>query len=188
MSEILNQLQEVKLAAQAQTQASQAQTTEVANKMGQIDQTLQQAKQSIDAWKKEIKAEDIKGQGRYVTELFVDGDKDTFYPVYFEMPSGDETIIQVFREYYWNSKKNTSEDNDRPSDFNDTHVTSALVVLKGQAHPWNGQANYLRTVVNCQKYRQCVAKVGFKAWCETQKLNSALADTIYNKPRVGRAT
>ena len=97
MSEILNQLQEVKLAAQAQTEASQAQTTEVANKMGHIDQTLQQAKQSFDAWKSSTKAEEIKGQGRYVTELFVDGDKDTFYPVYFEMPSGDETIIQVFR-------------------------------------------------------------------------------------------
>ncbi|MYM61121.1 hypothetical protein GTG28_17980 [Vibrio sp. OCN044] len=185
MSEILNQLQEVKLAAQAQTEASQAQTTEVANKMGHIDQTLQQAKQSFDAWKEETKAEDIQGQGRYVTELFVDGDKDTFYPVCFKMHSGEETTIQIYREYSWNSKKNTSEDIDRPSDFNDTHVAAALVVLKGQDYPWSGNANYLRTVVNRQRYRQCVAKVGFYAWCEAQKRDSDGPDSMYNKSKVG---
>ena len=184
MSEILNQLQEVKPAAQAQTEASQAQTTEVANKMGHIDQTLQQAKQSIDAWK-EKKAEVIKGQGRYVTEFFVDGDKDTFYPVYFEIDSGEETIIQVFRGYYWNSKKSTSENNDRPSDFNDTHVASALVVLKGQSHILACDANYLRTVVNRQKYRQCVAKVGLVLGVKSKSSIQTLADTIYNKPREG---
>ena len=47
--------------------------------------------------REETKAEDIEGQGRYLTELFVEGDKNTFYPVYFEMPSEDETTIQVFR-------------------------------------------------------------------------------------------
>lgn len=177
MSEILNQLQEVKLAAQAQTEASQAQTTEVANKMGHIDQTLQQAKQSFDAWKGKIKAVDIEGQGRYVKELFVEGDKDTFYPVYFHMDSEDETEIQIYRNYFWDHDNN---------DFNaKRHVASALVVLKGQAYPWSGNANYLRTVVNRQRYRQCVAKVGFYAWCEAQKMDQDGADTEYNNPEVG---
>ncbi|WP_341661191.1 hypothetical protein [Vibrio sp.] len=177
MSEILNQLQEVKLAAQAQTEASQAQTTEVANKMGHIDQTLQQAKQSFDTWKSSTKAEGIEGQGRYVTELFVDGDKDTFYPVYFQMHAEDENEIQIYRNYNWNHDNN---------DFNARrHVASALVVLKGQANPWNGQANYLRTVVNRQQYRPCVANVGFLAWCEAQKIDPDGPDSEYNKPQVG---
>ncbi|WP_114787504.1 hypothetical protein [Vibrio tetraodonis] len=177
MSEILNQLQEVKLAAQAQTEASQAQTTEVANKMGHIDQTLQQAKQSFDAWKEETKAVDIEGQGRYETEFFVDGDKDTFYPVYFEMPSGDESEIQIYRHYSWNKDSN---------DFNaNRHVASALVILKGQTCPWSGDANYLRTVVNRQRYRPSVAKVGFYAWCETQKMDPDGRDVSYNRAGAG---
>ncbi|MCG7491524.1 hypothetical protein MHN79_18745 [Vibrio sp. Of14-4] len=182
MSEILNQLQEVKLAAQAQTEASQAQTTEVANKMGHIDQTLQQAKQSFDAWKSSTKAEEIEGQGRYVKELFVDGDKDTFYPVYFKMPAEEETTIQILRHYQWNSADGKLG---TPSDFNDTHVAAALVVLKGKDYPWSGNANYLRTVVNRQRYRQCVAKVGFYAWCEAQKKDSDGPDSMYNKSKVG---
>ncbi|GLT16283.1 hypothetical protein GCM10007938_00590 [Vibrio zhanjiangensis] len=177
MSEILNQLQEVKLAAQAQTEASQAQTTEVANKMGQIDQTLQQAKQSFDAWKGKVKAEEIKGQGRYMTELFVDGDKDTFYPVYFQMHSGDENEIQIYRHYDWNKNDN---------DFNaNPHVASALVILKGQACGWSGNANYLRTVVNVQRYRKCVAHIGFKAWCEAQKRDPDGLNTNRNQSGVG---
>lgn len=182
MSEILNQLQEVKLAAQAQTEASQAQTTEVANKMGHIEQTLQQAKQSFDAWKSSTKAEGIQGQGRYLTEFFVEGDKDTFYPVYFKMPAEEETTIQILRHYQWNS---AAGKHGTPSDFNTTHVASALVVLKGQAYPWCGDANYLRTVVNRQRYRPCVAKIGFLAWCEIQKRDPDGADTEYNNPEVG---
>ncbi|MCX8936235.1 hypothetical protein NOL51_24535 [Vibrio parahaemolyticus] len=48
MSEILNELQEVKKASQEQTAASQAQTAEVAGKMGEINQALAAAQQQFD--------------------------------------------------------------------------------------------------------------------------------------------
>jgi len=47
MSEILNELQEVKKASQEQTAASQAQTAEVAGKMAQIDQKVNEATAAV---------------------------------------------------------------------------------------------------------------------------------------------
>ncbi|MFZ3441135.1 hypothetical protein L2D37_25685 [Vibrio harveyi] len=48
MSEILNELQEVKKASQEQTAASQAQTAEVAGKMADIDQKVAEAEQQFN--------------------------------------------------------------------------------------------------------------------------------------------
>lgn len=48
MSEILNELQEVKKASQEQTAASQAQTAEVAGKMAQIDQKVAEAEKEFN--------------------------------------------------------------------------------------------------------------------------------------------
>ncbi|MCC4238140.1 hypothetical protein LL266_16750 [Vibrio anguillarum] len=131
------------------------------NKLQQLDSELASIKQNVD-----IQA--LGGQGRYVTEITVNGDKDTFYPVVFQMPEhdGDECEIQIYRYYGWNSSTGSE-----PSDFNATHVASALVVLRGQANPWHGNANYLRTLVNRQRYRQCVSNIGFAAYCVRGKLD-----------------
>jgi len=143
------------------------------NKLQQLDSELAKVKQGVD-----INA--LGGEGHYVTEITVNGDKDTFYPVVFHMPTGSETEIQIFRHYSWNSKA-TSE----PSDFNVSHVASALVVLRGQTHSWNGDANYLRTLVNVQRYRQCVSHVSHKAYCRAEKEDIAGPSTSYNKNQDG---
>lgn len=143
-------------------------------KLQQLDSELARVKQGVDI-------QTLGGQGRYVTEITVNGDKDTFYPVYFTLPTGDETEIQIFRHYSWNSKNSGSQ----ASDFDTTHVASALVVLKGQASPWSGDANYLRTVVNYQRYRQAVANVAFSAYCQTEKKDPSGPDTGYNKAGLG---
>ena len=104
MSEILNQLQEVKLAAQAQTEASQAQTTEWPIKWAKLTKHCNKPNKVL-IWKEETKAVDIEGQGRYVKELFVDGDKDTFYPVYF-LWIQRRNEIQIYRNYFWNRDNN----------------------------------------------------------------------------------
>ncbi|NHB94560.1 hypothetical protein [Photorhabdus cinerea] len=152
----------------------------VEKQISQINSTLDSSVNSLNQWKNTTKAIDISGQGRYLTTLTVKGDKDTFYPVFFRMNSGDETVIQIHRSFGWNSKE--KED---PSDFDATHVASALVILRGQADPWHGDANYLRTIVNVQRYRQCVAKVGFLAWCEAVKGDPAGPDTSYNRNEIG---
>jgi len=139
------------------------------NKLQQLDTELAKVKQGVD-----INA--LGGEGRYVTEFTVNGDKDTFYPVVFRMPEGSETEIQIFRHYSWNNNGSSE-----PSDFNVSHVASALVVLRGQATPWNGDANYLRTLVNFQRYRECVANIGFLAYCQAEKKDPLGADTNYNK-------
>ena len=59
-------------------------------------------------------------------------------------------------------------------------MASALVVLKGQAYPWHGDANYLRTVVNRQRYRQCVAQNRFLLGVRSKEDPDG-ADTEYNK-------
>ncbi|MCC8380057.1 hypothetical protein [Xenorhabdus sp. PB30.3] len=148
--------------------------------ISQINSTLDSSLNNLNNWKDNVKSIDLSGQGRYVTKLTVKGDKDTFYPVIFTMNSGDETVIQIYRAYAWNA----NHTND-PSDFDATHVASALVILKGQANPWHGDANYLRTVVNFQRYRQCVAQVGFQAWCEATKKDPAKPDTGYNSNVTG---
>ncbi|WP_299021500.1 hypothetical protein [uncultured Photobacterium sp.] len=144
------------------------------NKLQQLDSELARVKQSVD-----INA--LGGQGRYVTEITVNGDKDTFYPVYFILPDGDETEIQVYRHYSWNSK-NSGVD---AGDFDATHVASALVILKGQAYPWNGDANYLRTVVNYQRYRQCVVNISHRGYVEQTKNSPTGPDSAYNSQREG---
>ncbi|AUI87564.1 hypothetical protein BS333_14185 [Vibrio azureus] len=172
MAEILTELQSLKQATQEQSAITQAMTEVVEGQMGKIESGVAEFKQ----WMEETTAEGIKGEGRYVTEFTVKGDKDTFYPVVFQMPTNDETTIQIFRHYAWNRLGG--------SDFNTTHVASALVVLKGQNYPWGGDANYLRTLVNVQRYRKCVAKVGFKAWCQIEKYSGSGRDTVWNKTRV----
>lgn len=144
------------------------------NKLQQLDSELARVKQSVD-----INA--LGGEARYVTEITVSGDKDTFYPVYFILPTGDETDIQVFRHYSWNSKNSGAE----AGDFDATHVASALVVLKGQAYAWNGDANYLRTVVNYQRYRQCVSNISHRGYVEQMKNSPTGPDSSYNSQREG---
>ncbi|MGD1507171.1 hypothetical protein ACP6H7_25160 [Vibrio harveyi] len=147
----------------------------VEKKVEEIDRRVETAESEFESWKGTVKALDISGEGRYVTEIFVDGDKDTFYPVYFTMPSSEESVIQIYRHYSW--------DRDT-SDFNASHVASALVVLRGQTQPWDGDANYLRTIVNFQRYRQCVAKVGFSGWCDAEKNDPNGPDNSYNTPGI----
>lgn len=144
------------------------------SKLQQLDSELARVKQGVDI-------QTLGGQGRYVTEITVNGDKDTFYPVYFILPTGDETEIQVYRHYSWNNKNSGAQ----AGDFDTTHVASALVVLKGQAYPWNGDANYLRTVVNYQRYRQTVANIAFSAYCLAEKKDPLGADTGYNRAGLG---
>ncbi|NRD72693.1 hypothetical protein HQQ94_05405 [Shewanella sp. VB17] len=153
-------------------------TATVAGKMGEIDKKVNAAKSSFNSWMDTTKAVNINGEGRYVTELEVDGDKDTFYPVYFRMETGEETKIEVYRHYTWNKGKNDF-------DTSSSHIASALVVLRGQSYSWDGDANYLRTLVNVQRYRQTVAKVGFKGWCDVEKLDPNGPDSDYNSPDEG---
>ncbi|GEM75684.1 hypothetical protein [Vibrio sagamiensis] len=169
MAEILTELQSLKQATQEQSAITQAMTEIVEGQMEKIESGVAEFKQ----WMEETTAEGIKGEGRYVTEFTVKGDKDTFYPVVFQMPKDDETTIQIYRHYAWNRLGG--------SDFNATHVASALVILKGQTYGWNGDANYLSTVVNQQRYRRCVAKVAFRAWSTSEKLDLAGASTGYNQ-------
>ncbi|WP_322805325.1 hypothetical protein SO574_23115 (plasmid) [Vibrio alfacsensis] len=60
MSEILNELQEVKKASQEQTAASQAQTAEVSGKMAEIDESLKSAKEEIDSYIASARSEYIR--------------------------------------------------------------------------------------------------------------------------------
>ena len=143
-------------------------------KLQQLDSELARVKQGVDI-------QTLGGQGRYVTEITVNGDKDTFYPVYFILPTGDETEIQVYRHYSWNNKNSGAQ----AGDFDTTHVASALVVLKGQAYPWNGDANYLRTVVNYQRYRQCVANISHRGYVTQTKHSHSGPDSSYNSEREG---
>ncbi len=143
------------------------------DKLQQLDSELARIKQSVD-----IQA--LGGQGRYVTEITVNGDKDTFYPVIFQMVNDGETEIQIYRHYAWNNKNSADA-----GDFDTTHVAGALVVLRGQAYPWEGNANFLRTVVNYQRYRQSVANVGFQAYCLADKKDPLGPDTSYNKAGLG---
>lgn len=144
----------------ALTQSMSEQNT---SKLEELDsQLVQMQTEGIDA---------LNGERRYVTTITVNGDKDTFYPVTFKMPSDSESEIQIFRHYSWNRES---------SDFNTTHVASALVVLRGQAHAWDGDANYLATLVNTQRYRQTVANIGFRAYSQTTKRDEAGANTGYN--------
>ncbi|EDP57015.1 hypothetical protein [Vibrio sp. AND4] len=152
-------------------------TQTVSDKNKEIDARVEQATEELDAWKENLTPNDINAEGRYVTELYIKGDKDTFYPVIFSMPSNTETEITIFRHYSWNNYSN--------SDFNTSHVAGALVALRGQSHPWSGNANYLRTVVNFQRYRQTVANVGFLAYCNAAKSDPAGNDTVYNRPTEG---
>ncbi|HCH1859600.1 TPA: hypothetical protein NKR10_004538 [Vibrio parahaemolyticus] len=57
MSEILNELQEVKKASQEQTAASQAQTAEVAGKMGEIDKAVSDAIAELNEYRAAIEAD-----------------------------------------------------------------------------------------------------------------------------------
>lgn len=139
------------------------------NKLQQLDSELARVKQSVD-----INA--LGGEARYVTEITVNGDKDTFYPVYFAMPSG-ETEIQIFRNYTWNNKGSSE-----PSDFDSATVAGVVVVLRGNSTPWSGNGAYLRTLVNVQTYRQTVANIGLNAFCHVEKYNPLGPDTPYNRP------
>jgi hypothetical protein len=144
------------------------------NKLQQLDTELAKVKQSVDI-------NSLSGEARYVTEITVNGDKDTFYPVFFTMPSGGETEIQICRSYSWNNTSSGAQ----ASDFNATHVSGVLVVLRGQASPWSGNGNYLRTLVNKQRYRQSVANIGFLAYCVASKSNNSESDTVYNRAGEG---
>lgn len=177
---IEQQLTDIQKAAAEQTAASQSLAQTVTAKMGQIDQRVEQSRQKFEKWMADTEAVDIQGEGRYFVELTVNGDKDTFYPVYFQLPMGDETTIQIFRHYDWNN--NASND---PGDFDTTHVASALVILKGQTYPWNGDANYLRTVVNYQRYRECVSGISHKGYVESYKYDPEGVDSSYNGPGIG---
>lgn len=127
------------------------------NKLQQLDSELALVKQGVD-----IKA--LGGQGRYVTEITVNGDSDRFYPVVFRMPWGEESEIQIYRSHIWNSSKS-----DNPSDLNSNTPGGALVVLRGHATPWAGVPIYLRTLVNNQTYRQNVANIAYRAFVRFAK-------------------
>ena len=117
--------------------------------------------------------EDINGQPRYVYDIKMNGDKDTFYPVYFLLPSVGTTKIEISRSFNW--------DAGGASDFNTSHVGSALVSLVGNSYPWHGSANFLRTVVNKQAFRQTVSNVGFRAYALAVKKDLSGDVTSYNQ-------
>lgn len=143
------------------------------NKLQQLDSELARVKQTID-----INA--LSGEGRYVTEITVNGDKDTFYPVVFSMPIGSETEIQIFRAYNWNGKSASN-----PGDYDSNSVGGALVVLRGQSNPWGGDANYLRTLLNYQRYRQTVSNIGFRAFSLADKKDPLGVSNVYNQQGLG---
>jgi len=151
-------------------------TKTVTETLGNINSAVAKSSQEFEEWKDSIRANNIEGESLYITEVYVDGDKDTFYPVIFRMPDSKETTIEIYRHYAWNSEG---------SDFNATHVASALVILKGQSYPWSGDANYLRTIVNYQRYRKCVGHVAFSAWAKVEKKDQLGPDSVYNKPQTG---
>ena len=152
-------------------------TQTVSDKNKEIDARVEQAENEFDSWKENLTADDINAEGRYVTNLYVEGDKDTFYPVVFRLPFDNETEITIFRHYSWNSYSN--------SDFSASHVSGVLVKLVGQAYPWSGNGNYLRTLVNRQRYRQTVANIGFAAYSTADKKDPLGPDTTYNQAGTG---
>ena len=152
-------------------------TQTVSDKSKEIDARVEQAENEFDSWKENLTADDINAEGRYVTELYVEGDKDTFYPVIFRTSNYYETEITIFRHYAWNHHTH--------SDFNASHVSGVLVKLVGQANPWSGNGNYLRTLVNRQRYRQTVANIGFCAYCTADKKDPLGPDTTYNQAETG---
>ncbi len=164
MSEIIRELQRVKQASQEQTAASQRLSADVVATLEEIDLRVNQVEQDLSVWQSSVKAKDLDGEPRYITEITVTGDKDTFYPVFFTMPSGDETTLQIYRHSTWNN----NQSGDEASDFDSPYVASALVILKGQANSLNGDANYLRTVVNYQRYRSTVANVAFLGYVQRE--------------------
>ncbi|KJF95189.1 hypothetical protein [Photobacterium angustum] len=163
-------------------QASEKLTETVSNKIGEIDKRCDETLTSLELWKENVTAESIQGEGKYVNEITVKGDKDTLYPVYFSMPSGAQAEIQIYRAYHWN---NSTKSKEEQSAFNATHVASALVVLRGQAHFWNGDANYLRTDVNFQRYRPTVGGIGHSGYAYRNKLTSNEASTEYSTEHTG---
>ncbi|MGF1878775.1 hypothetical protein L4D77_26265 [Photobacterium frigidiphilum] len=180
MSDIIRELQRVKQASQEQTAASQRLSTDVMATLGEIDLRFNQVEQELSAWQSSVKAKDLDGEPRYITEITITGDKNTFYPVFFTMPSGDETTIQIYRHSTWNNNQSGGE----ASDFDTTKVASALVILKGQTNSLNGDANYLRTVVNYQRYRSTVANVAFLGYVHrVEKLPEGAA--YYPSSRLG---
>lgn len=163
-------------------QASEKLTETVSNKIGEIDKLVDETLTSLESWKKNVTAESIQGEGKYVTEITVKGDKDTLYPVYFSMPSGPQTEIQIYRGFNWNSSSKSKEEQ---SAFNTTHVASALVVLRGQIYSWGGDANYLRTDVNFQRYRPTVGGIGHRGYAHRSKLTPNKASTPYTTEHTG---
>ncbi|MFS1982215.1 hypothetical protein BCU36_025180 (plasmid) [Vibrio lentus] len=186
MPNITEELQELKKASQAQTSASQQLADEVSQKMGAIDKktndSIAKQKKKVEEFIATATPASIDAEGRFYVDITVKGDKDTFYPVYFRMPSSDSFELEIYRHYSWN---NNSRHVDERSDFDVSHVSGVLVSLVGQTYSWSGDANFLRTLVNCQRYKQTVANVGFLGYASAHKVNSDLPDTMYTEKDTG---
>ncbi|WP_240205902.1 hypothetical protein [Vibrio sp. CyArs1] len=160
-------------------------TSERAQVVSNIDTLGRKKLQSIDSElatiRQNMDIQALNGEGRYVTEITVNGDKDTFYPVAFQMPRNGETEIQIFRHWSWNNIYQGVE----ASDFNAERLASALIVLRGVSSEWSDDGDYLRTLVNRQRYRKTVANIGYMAYCSAVKYDASGADTPSNQNKVG---
>ncbi|EGR2303076.1 hypothetical protein D0814_23235 [Vibrio parahaemolyticus] len=94
MSEILNELQEVKKASQEQTAASQAQTAEVAGKMAEIDEKVASAEQDFNQF---MQDSDARYKGFRSIHFVVGGEWGKLYPVKIELSGGPVNTINVYR-------------------------------------------------------------------------------------------
>nr|AKN39740.1 hypothetical protein [Vibrio tasmaniensis] len=148
--------------------------------MGDIDKktndSITKQEKKVDDFISTVTPAAIDAEGRFYVDITVKGDKDTYYPVYFKMPSSDPLKIDIYRHYSWNSKKATASER---SDFDVSHVSGVLVSLIGQAYSWTGNSNFLSTLINRQRYMRTVANVGFSGYASAHKVDPDLPDTTY---------
>lgn len=151
-------------------------TDVVNNKIIDIDTKVKSVCVKFENWFENTNADEINGEGRFCVDINVNGNKDLFYPVYFVMSDVEELRLFITRGFNWNQSE---------SDFNVSHIGSAQVSLRGESFPWGGNTNFLRTIINFQRYRQTVGNIGFYGWGEIKKLDPSGPDTDDNSPMVG---
>jgi hypothetical protein len=94
MSSIAEEIAGLKVAASAQTTASQALSQEVAGKMGQIDQKVASAKNAFDVF---IATADARYKTQTPAKFNVGGQWDKFYPVRISLRGGPVNKLNIFR-------------------------------------------------------------------------------------------
>ncbi|MGL4733908.1 MAG: hypothetical protein ACRCWB_02180 [Enterovibrio sp.] len=97
MSSISEEITALKVAAAEQTAASQALAQEVAGKMAQIDAKVEGAQEEFKQFQVNTDANYLSKKTITVT---VDGNVDTFYPVFFPLVHSGISRLQIFRDVH----------------------------------------------------------------------------------------